>query len=87
MTVQMVIKLCHTLQKISSIIIISYGMLKVKTFDPNQTFGAEFGDPHLFHSGAHNIYVDYIFKKKFAELRIKNLFFQFFQFFYLMDQL
>ena len=22
-------------------------------------------DPHFFHSGAHNIYVDYIIKKKF----------------------
>ena len=31
-------------------------MLKVKTFDPNGTFGAEFGDPHFFLPGAHNIH-------------------------------
>ena len=45
-------------------------MLKVKTFDPNQTFGAEFGDPPFFHLGAHNIYVDYIFKKKLVDIHI-----------------
>ena len=50
--------------------IISYGMLKVKASDPNRTFGAEFGDLHFFHPEAHNIYVDYIFKKKLVDIHI-----------------
>ena len=45
-------------------------MLKVKTFDPNRMFGADFGDPHFFHLGANNFYVDYIFKKKLVDIHI-----------------
>ena len=50
-------------------------MLKIKASDPNQTFGTEFGDcqsndPHFFHPEAHNIYVDYIFKKKLVDIHI-----------------
>ena len=42
-------------------------MLKAKTFDPNRTVGAEFGDPNFFHPEAQNIYVDYKFKKKLVD--------------------
>ena len=45
-------------------------MLKVKASDPNPTFGTEFGDPHFFHPEAHNIYVDYVFKKKLVDIHI-----------------
>ena len=45
-------------------------MLKVKASDPNQTFRMEFRDPHFFHPKAHNIYADYIFKKKLVDIHI-----------------
>ena len=45
-------------------------MLKVKASDPNRTVGTEFGDPHFFNPEAHNIYVDYIFKKKLVDIHI-----------------
>ena len=53
-------------------------MLKVKTFDPNRTFGAEFGDPHFFLPGAHNIYVDYIINKKLVDIHIQEALFSIF---------